>query len=517
VPLVMRIPHAVLGLLFLAFLASPPLAVANPGHVLNLDARSFDAAVKEHAFVAVEFYAPWCGHCKRLEPEWAKAAEVLAANAKKTREPPIVLARMDAANQANSKIAADFGVKAFPTIKIFRNGEADTEDGEDYAGPRHADGIVEHLTKLAGPSVTSLTTKQESKTFVEKDPVVVLGYFPRGGDGDAFEAYLKVARRFNAYARGIGLEVNFGHVSDPDLLPEKNDFPTPVDDDGAPTVYVYRKFEERVVRMDAPATEKNIDDFVERHSLPRVAELDKEPTARSVLRRVFEAPGPKVIALVDYEDEEETKGIKLALDDIARRRDARAKFVVGDAKKNDVAMKFFGVTHDFLPALVLHDRDSEKKYVLPQASPGDIASWLGKYDRGALEPSVRSERPPLSNDGRAVKIVVASTFDEMVLDAGKDVFIEFYAPWCNHCKALAPIYQNVGEAFEDDDDVTIAKFDAVNNDVPDKRFVVKGYPALYYYDASEDEVVQYKGDRSEKDMIRFVRARLKRHQVKDEL
>jgi hypothetical protein len=46
---------------------------------------------------------------------------------------------------------------------------------------------------------------------------------------------------------------------------------------------------------------------------------------------------------------------------------------------------------------------------------------------------------------------------------------------------------------------------------------VKGYPALYYYDASEDEVVQYKGDRSEKDMIRFVRARLKRHQVKDEL
>ena len=65
--------------------------------------------------------------------------------------------------------------------------------------------------------------------------------------------------------------------------------------------------------------------------------------------------------------------------------------------------------------------------------------------------------------------------------------------------------------------MTIAKFDAVNNDVPDKRFVVKGYPALYYYDASEDEVVQYKGDRSEKDMIRFVRARLKRHQVKDEL
>ena len=229
--------------------------------------------------------------------------------------------------------------------------------------------------------------------------------------------------------------------------------------------------------MDAPATEKNIDDFVERHSLPRVAELDKEPTARSVLRRVFEAPGPKVIALVDYEDEEETKGIKLALDDIARRRDARAKFVVGDAKKNDVAMKFLR-RDPRLPPRARAARPRQREEV--RATPGEpwghrVVAREVRPRRARAEREERSDRR-LSNDGRAVKIVVASTFDEMVLDAGKDVFIEFYAPWCNHCKALAPIYQNVGEAFEDDDDVTIAKFDAGEQRRPGQALRREGVP-----------------------------------------
>ena len=42
-----------------------------------------------------------------------------------------------------------------------------------------------------------------------------------------------------------------------------------------------------------------------------------------------------------------------------------------------------------------------------------------------------------------VKVVVASTFDEIVNDPTKDVLIEFYAPWCGHCKSLAPKYEEL--------------------------------------------------------------------------
>jgi thiol-disulfide isomerase/thioredoxin len=65
---------------------------------------------------------------------------------------------------------------------------------------------------------------------------------------------------------------------------------------------------------------------------------------------------------------------------------------------------------------------------------------------GSLEKYIRSEEPPADNDG-PVKVVTAKTFDELVF-GGKDVFVEFYAPWCGHCKSLAPIWEELGEQFK---------------------------------------------------------------------
>ena len=105
--------------------------------VVVLDSSSFDAFVKESPVTLVEFYAPWCGHCKELAPKWAEAA----GKAKKL-SPAVPLAKVDC--DAESDLCGRFDVSGYPTIKLFQGGVA-----EEYNGPREADGIVSTLKKYA--------------------------------------------------------------------------------------------------------------------------------------------------------------------------------------------------------------------------------------------------------------------------------------------------------------------------------------------------------------------------------
>ena len=64
------------------------------------------------------------------------------------------------------------------------------------------------------------------------------------------------------------------------------------------------------------------------------------------------------------------------------------------------------------------------------------------------------------------------------------VLIEFYAPWCGHCKALEPTYEKLGEHFKDVEDVIIAKSDATANEFDD--IDVQGFPTIKFWPKGED-------------------------------
>ena len=105
--------------------------------VVDLTSNNFDHRVKDSNGVwIVEFYAPWCGHCKQLAPQYQKAAKALEG-----------IVNVGGINCDEQKqLCGQFGIQGFPTIKVFGSNK---NKPEDYQGARTAEGIVQVAQKTA--------------------------------------------------------------------------------------------------------------------------------------------------------------------------------------------------------------------------------------------------------------------------------------------------------------------------------------------------------------------------------
>uniref|UniRef100_A0A453C0M9 Thioredoxin domain-containing protein n=1 Tax=Aegilops tauschii subsp. strangulata TaxID=200361 RepID=A0A453C0M9_AEGTS len=178
-------------------------------------------------------------------------------------------------------------------------------------------------------------------------------------------------------------------------------------------------------------------------------------------------------------------------------------FLIGDVSTADRAFEFqyFGLKESDVPLLLV--LASTGKYLNPTMEPDQLIPWMKQYIYGNLTPYVKSEPIPKVND-QPVKVVVADNIDEIVFNSGKNVLLEFYAPWCGHCRKLAPILEEVAVSLQDDEDVVIAKMDGTANDIP-TDFAVEGYPALYFYSSSGGDLLTYDGQRTAKELISFIK------------
>lgn len=129
-----------LSALALCSASSDPTEALAGVHDLNAD--NFDKVVNGAKFALVEFYAPWCGHCKHLTPEYKKLGELVQNDPKLKHR--VVIAKVDA--DAHRPVGERFEVRGFPTIKFFARGKPVTKEGAvDYNQARTAEAMLQYI------------------------------------------------------------------------------------------------------------------------------------------------------------------------------------------------------------------------------------------------------------------------------------------------------------------------------------------------------------------------------------
>ncbi|KAL8768918.1 MAG: hypothetical protein Q9209_004973 [Squamulea sp. 1 TL-2023] len=110
-----------------------------------------------------------------------------------------------------------------------------------------------------------------------------------------------------------------------------------------------------------------------------------------------------------------------------------------------------------------------------------------------------------ANAASSVLDLIPNNFNSVVLESGKPALVEFFAPWCGHCKNLAPVYEELAQTFEfAKDKVIIGKVDADEHKDLGRKFGVQGFPTLKWFDGKSDKPEDYNGGRDLESLSSFI-------------
>lgn len=329
----------ILTFIFLAFVAT--VSAVTPG-VVTLSTSNFAETLKDSdQGWMVKFYAPWCGHCKKLAPEYAEAASTLL-------DEGIKLGKVDCTT--SKKLHNRYKIDGFPTMHFFKYGKQIT-----YTGGNKKDSIVQWLRRHALPSTTELSSIQAVQGKLEMMPVLLVGYFPSSSDeiNDAKRAFYAAAETQD--------HLNFFHTHSAEVAKYLG-----LENDG---ITILKKYdEERNVLQfsdidsgeDIAIAVKN---FAKTMTYPLVSVFSKERA-----REIF---SPKimthVLVFTDPESDHHSPSIE-AVTKIAKQFRGLAQVISIEAT-DDAILKHFQVDEGTLPAIVVMDVDLMERYpYVPESS-----------------------------------------------------------------------------------------------------------------------------------------------------
>ncbi|CAD8179388.1 unnamed protein product [Paramecium pentaurelia] len=465
------------SLIFISLLLATSLgAFQEEDNVLVLTTDTFQDAIDTFKFILVEFYAPWCGHCKKLAPEYSAAAAELK---KQGGDNYVPLAKVDAT--AESSVAEKFSIQGYPTLKFFINGQP-----IDYEGGRTQADIVAWINKKSGPPSNELNSVQDLEKFLERvssSPIIV--FFGSQEDDNDFQTFKAVAQQND--------KVTFAHIFNAEAS-EKYSVQG--------KIVLFKSFDEKRNDFDGSITNASLEQFINAHGNPVLL-----PFNDKAINIIFQQRNNAVLLFTDDSD----AGVAAyeVFASVAGAFKDRIKFSF--SKPNDGSglfhrlAEYVGASTVNVPNIMIYDQQGgNAKYRFEESITVDsLRNFLTNFFDNKLDRYMKSEEIPSSND-EPVKIIVGKNFKDLVINNDKDVLVEFYAPWCGHCKQLAPVYEALAKKLQVNPNIIIAKCDATANEV--EGVSIESFPTLKFWkNGQKDQVISYSGGRDEAGFISFLK------------
>merc|ERR1719433_1390908 len=336
---------------------------------------------------------------------------------------------------------------------------------------------------MTGPAAKTLATVDEAKAFVADNDIAIIGFFD-SVDSDGAKAFLAAAGNMDDFPVAI--------TSEAAVLAEYK----------AAGVVIFKNFDEGRNDMEGDVTEESVAAFVAGNSLPLVVDFSQD-TAQKIFSGDIKS---HLLLFMSAAAEDHAAKVEIARG-IAKDHKGQMLFVTINTDEEDHKriMEFFGMEESELPSMRIIRLEEDMSKFRPEStelSDSNMRSFIKQYMDGSLKPHLMSEEIPEDWDKNPVKVLVGKNFEDVALDTSKDVLVEFYAPWCGHCKQLEPTWDKLGEKYKDSDSVVIAKMDSTANELEEVK--VQGFPTIKLFKKGDNTAIDYNGERTLDGLVKFI-------------